>query len=145
MKPWILLRIAAVATLLYCLGHTMGAPWTPSTGPQEAAVVEAMKSVRFDVMGSSRTYWDFYVGFGAVISAYLAVQAVTLWQLGTLAKDNLNAVRPMVAAFLLAFVVNAILVWVFFFVVPLILAIAIVVCLGLAYFSARPTRSPQRA
>ena len=141
MKPWILLRIAAAATLLYCVGHTMGMPWTPATGPQEAAVIEAMKSVRFDVMRSARTYWDFYVGFGAVISGYLAAQAVVLWQLGTLAKNDAARIRPIVAAFFLAFLVNAILVWAFFFVVPLILAIAVTVCLGLAYALARPTRS----
>jgi hypothetical protein len=101
MKPWLWLRIAAVATLLYCGGHTLGAPWTPVTGAQEMAVIEAMRSVRFDVMGNSRTYWDFYVGFGAVISGYLAVQAVVLWQLGTLARMTLRrsarSLRPFLS------------------------------------------------
>ncbi len=143
MKPWLWLRIAAVATLLYCGGHMLGAPWTPITGAQEMAVIEAMRSVRFDVMGNSRTYWDFYVGFGAVISGYLAVQAVVLWQLGTLAKNDPAPIRPIIAAFFVAFVVNAMLVWMYFFVVPLILAAAIAVCLGVAYVLARPHRSTQ--
>jgi len=30
MKAWIALRLAAVATLLYGAGHTLGAPWTPA-------------------------------------------------------------------------------------------------------------------
>jgi hypothetical protein len=141
MKPWILLRIAAVATLLYCAGHTIGMPWTPATGAQEAAVIDAMKSVRFDVMGSSRTYWDFYFGFGLAISGYLAVQAVVLWQLGALARDDADRIRPMIAAFGLAFLVNTIIVWAFFFVVPLILAIVITVCLALAYVFAPPGRA----
>ena len=136
-QPWILLRIAAALTLLYCVGHTMGAPWTPVIGAREAAVIDAMKSVRFDVMGSSRTYWDFYVGFGAAISGYLAVQAVVLWQLGTLARTDAAHTRPIIAAFFVAFVGNAILVWAFFFAVPLILAIAIAACLGLAFVRAR--------
>jgi hypothetical protein len=38
-----------------------------------------MKSHHFDAMGFSRTYWDFYYGFGLVISGYLLVQAVMLW------------------------------------------------------------------
>jgi len=143
MKSWILLRFAAVATLLYCGGHTVGAPWIPVTGPQETAVIEAMRSVRFDVMGNSRTYWDFYVGFGAIISGYLAVQAVVLWQLGTLAKNDPAPIRPIIAAFFVAFVVNAILVWMYFFVVPLIIAVAIAACLGLAYVMARPHRPAQ--
>jgi hypothetical protein len=56
MTPSLLLRIAAVITLLYCVGHTMGMPWTPAAGPQEAAVLEAMKTTQFDTMGSTRTY-----------------------------------------------------------------------------------------
>ena len=137
-QPWILLRVAAVVTLLYCVGHTMGAPWTPAIGAREAAVIDAMKSVRFDVMGSSRSYWDFYVGFGAVISGYLALQAVVLWQLGALARIDAARVRPIIAVFFVAFAVNAILVWVYFFAVPLILAIVIAACLGLAFVRARP-------
>ena len=116
-------------------------PWTPATGPEETAVIDAMKSVRFDVMGNSRTYWDFYFGFGVAISGYLAVQAVVLWQLGTLATYDADRIRPMIAAFGLGFLVNAIIVWAFFFVVPLILAIVITVCLALAYASARPSAS----
>ena len=138
MKSWMLLRIAAVLTLLYCAGHTMGMPWTPSTGPQEVAAIEEMKSSRFDVMGSARTYWDFYFGFGAIISGYLAAQAVVLWQLAALAKHDWVRVRPIVAVFFVSFVVNAILVSMFFFVVPLVLAIAIALCLGFALMSTRP-------
>jgi hypothetical protein len=73
-----------------------------------------------------------FFGFGAVISGYLAVQAVVLWQLAGLAKSDWVRVRPIVAVFLVSFVVNAILVWMFFFVVPMVLAIAIALCLGLA-------------
>jgi hypothetical protein len=139
-QPSILLRTAAVLTLLYGVGHTIGAPWTPATGPREAAVIEAMKSVRFDAMGSSRSYWDFYVGFGAVISGYLAVQALVLWQLGTLARTEAARISPIIATFFAGFVVNAVLVWSFFFAPPLILAVAIAACLGLAFVRARPSR-----
>jgi hypothetical protein len=138
MKPSLLLRIAAVITLLYCAGHTIGMPWTPATGPQEAAVLAAMKSTRFDAMGSARTYWDFYFGFGVAISFYLALQAVVLWQLAALASGDASRVRPIIAAFFAAFVANAIVVWTFFFALPLILATAIAICLALAFLAARP-------
>jgi hypothetical protein len=138
MKSSLLLRIAAVITLLYCVGHTIGMPWTPATGPPEAAVLAAMKSTRFDAMGSTRTYWDFYFGFGLAISFYLALQAVVLWQLASLARGDASRPRPIIAAFFLAFVANAIVVWKLFFAVPLILAIAIALCLALAFFAARP-------
>jgi hypothetical protein len=74
MKAPLLLRIAAVITFLYFAGHTAGMPWTPAVGPAELPVLEAMKSHSFNAEGFTRTYWDFYFGFGAIISGYLLVQ-----------------------------------------------------------------------
>ena len=132
-----MLRIAAVLTLLYCVGHTSGIPWTPSLRPQDLAVLEAMKADRFDVAGSTRSYWDFYYGFGLAITGYLAVQAVVLWQLAPLAKTAALQVRPIIAAFVIAFVVNAIIVWMYFFIIPLLFAVAIVLCLAAAFVLTR--------
>jgi len=141
MTPSFLLRIAPVITVLYCAGHTRGMPWTPATGPQEAAVLDAMKTARFATMGTVRTYLDFYFGFGAAISGYLALQAIVLWQLASLAKSVANQVRPLIAALFASFVVNAILVWKYFFAVPLVFAIAIAICLAAAFISARPGKT----
>ena len=143
MNPSILLRIGSAVSLLYFSGHMMGFPWTPSEGPQTAALLAAMRSYRFDVMGSPRTYWDFYLGFGLIIGVHLLVQTVALWHLGTMAQWNASSVRPLVALFGLALVANAVLSWKLFFVVPLVLAIAIAICLGLAFVSARE-REPAR-
>jgi signal transduction histidine kinase len=137
MKPSILLRIGSVASLLYFAGQMMGVPWTPSQGPKTAALLETMKAYRFDVTGSSRTYWDFYLGFGLIIGVHLLVQTVALWHLGTMAKRDASSVRLLIGLFGLALVANAILAWRFFFAVPLMLAIAIAICLGLAFVSAR--------
>ncbi len=136
MKPSILLRIASIITLLYFAGHTAGMPWTPAAGPGELPVIGAMKTHRFQTEGFARTYWDFYVGFGVIISAFLLVQAVVLWQLGSLARTGAVQIRPVVATFLVAFVVNAILAWMFFFAVPAVMAAAIAICLGLAFYAA---------
>jgi hypothetical protein len=94
-------------------------------------VIEAMKSHRFDVLGAHRTYWDFYFGFGVMISVYLLVQAVVLWQLASLAKRG-TQVRSIVASFLVAFAINAILVWKYFFTIPAIMVMVIALCLLLA-------------
>jgi hypothetical protein len=137
MRPSILLRVASIITLLYFAAHTAGMPWTPAVGLQEAALLESMKSLRFDAMGYSRTYWDFYIGFGLAISGFLLVQVVVLWQLASRAKADPVGVRPIIASFFVSFLVNAILVWRFFFTAPLVLAIAIAICLGTAFASAR--------
>jgi hypothetical protein len=137
MNATLLLRIAAVIALLYCAGHTVGAPWTPAAGPGEQPLLEAMKSHSFETEGFRRTYWDFYLGFGIIISAFLLLQAVVLWQLGSLARTDAARVRPIVAAFLIASIVNAGLGWKFFFAIPAVMAAAIALCLAIALFLAR--------
>lgn len=125
LTPSLFLRIAAVITALYFAGHTAGIPWTPATGPTEAPVLEAMKSQSFEAEGFTRTYWDFYFGFGVIISAFLLTQAIVLWQLAALARINPLQVRPVAATFLVAFLVNAALAWKYFFAVPVALAVLI--------------------
>lgn len=130
---WI--RAAAAVTLLYAIGHSAGYPWTPVKGPRESALIEGMKSVGFLAGGANRTYWDFYLGFGVAISAYLALQAIVLWQVAGLAESDWAKVKPIVTSFVVAFVVNALIVWKFFFALPLILALAVAGCLAVAAFS----------
>ena len=136
MKPTTFLRIASIITLLYCAGHTLGMPWTPALGPDELPVIEGMKSHSFDAAGSTRTYWDFYFGFGIISSVYLILQSVVLWQLGSLAKTEAFRFRPIIGTFFVAFVINAILGWMYFFIIPVSMAAAISVCLALAFITA---------
>ena len=145
MKSSTFLRIASIITLLYFAGHTSGAPWTPDEGAGAVPVLEAMKSHSFEVVGSTRTYWDFYFGFGLIISLYLLMQSVVLWQLGSLAKTDAFRVRPIVASFFLAFIVNTVLAWRYFFVIPLVMSVAISVCLALAFVTAGRSKVAQQS
>jgi hypothetical protein len=138
-KSWIWLRIAAIITFLYAAGHTSGMPWTPATGPNEAPLLVAMKTTHFDAMGAQRSYWDFYFGFGVTVSLFMFVQACVLWQLATLERRQPGLTRPIIATFCIAFIATACLVWKYFFVIPLVMALAIALCFGAAfYLSPRP-------
>ena len=139
MKTSTLLRIAAVLMFLYFAGHTAGAPWTPGEAPADIVVVNAMKSDHFPVIGATRSYWDFYLGFGLIISVMQLSQAVVLWQLGTLAKTEAARLRPIIAVFCLSLVINAILGWMYFFAIPIVMALLIAICLLLAFVSAKRT------
>jgi hypothetical protein len=141
MKPKILLRIASIITLLYFVGHTVAIPWTPAVGPGESPVIEAMKTHPFEITGFTRTYWDFYLGFGLMASVFLAFQAVVLWLLGGLANRDAGEIRPVIAAFFVSFALNAVLISKYFFTVPLVMTIAIAICLALAFASARSSES----
>jgi hypothetical protein len=141
VKPTILLRIASVIAFLFAAGHTMGAPWTPGEGEKEQAVVESMKAVHFTVMGADRSYWDFYFGFGVMISVYLFALAVILWQSASLAKSDATRTRPMMLTLLAAYLIIGVVGWMYFFAIPVIMAAVICVCMILAWLSAGRQRS----
>ncbi len=136
MNTSILLRIASAVTFLYFAGHTAGMPWTPVLDTATIPMIETMKKHAVDAMGFSRTYWDFYFGFGIIISVFLFGQALVLWHLGTLAKDNAAKLRPVLAVFAISFIANAVLAWEYFFAVPAALAVAIAFCLGMSFIAA---------
>lgn len=135
MKPSLLLRVASILTLLFAVGHSLGglSLWSPAG---ETEVLGAMRSFHFDASGVSRTYLDFYLGFGFILSVYLLAQAVVLWQLASLARTDANRLRPLIGTFFLASVVSAFLSWRYIFLVPVVSFLVIAVCLGLAFYAA---------
>jgi hypothetical protein len=141
MKAFHFLRIAAVITLLYFAGHTAGAPWTPYTDPEAMEVLESMKNHSFEAEGFKGTYWDLYFGFGVTSSVFLLLQAAVLWQVASLAKTEPIRVRPIVCSFLVAFIINAVLAWKYFFVVPVVMAGLIALCLAISLVLAGRTQA----
>ncbi len=138
MKPVIYLRAASLLTLLHSVLHTVGGVFgKPEPGPQQVAVA-AMKANQFPVMGVTRSYWSFYLGMGLASTVFLTVTAVVLWQLSSLAKTDSYRLRPIYAAFLVAFVAMAINSYVYFFPAPVIVELIIAACLGMAIFTSRP-------
>lgn len=135
MKPSLLLRVASVLTLLFAVGHSLGglSLWSPAG---ETEVLGAMRSFHFDASGVSRTYLDFYLGFGFILSVYLLAQAVVLWQLASLARTDANRLRPLIGTFFVASVASAFLSWRYVFLVPVVSFLVIAVCLGLAFYAA---------
>jgi hypothetical protein len=125
------MRIASILSFVFAAGHSFGGTqsWSPVG---ETEVLRAMRSFRFDAEGFSRTYWDFYVGFGLIISVYLIVQAIVLWQIAALSKTQPGRVRPIVIVFIAANLASALLSWAFLFATPSVFALLIAVSLGLA-------------
>lgn len=134
MKPTLFLRFASVLTLIHCVLHTIGgilAP--PSHGAEEASVIETMKSHRFDVMGSMRSYWDFFLGYGLFVTLALLVQGILFWQLGqSIRKGSAAETKPILVLFLFNYIVMAIISWRFFFIAPALTELLIAVCLSFA-------------
>src|SRR5215471_5564280 len=136
MTTALLLRIASVISLLFTLGHSLGGlkKWSPM-GDNE--VLRQMTAVRFDTKGVSRTYLDFFMGFGWSLSIVMLLQTVLLWQLSSLARTNATAVRPMIAVFVIATLATGIIAWRFICPVPALFSAALVIALVVAYVTSR--------
>lgn len=137
MTTTLWLRIAAVVSLLFTAGHTMGGlkRWSPMG---DNPVLQAMSTVRFETMGASRTYLDFFMGFGWSLSVAMLLQSVLLWQMASLARTDAAAMRPLIAVFALATAASGVIAWRFIFPVPALFSAALVACLAVAFAVARP-------
>jgi hypothetical protein len=133
----ILYRIASVLLLLFATGHTTGFHQIdPKWGVD--AVIREMQSKRFDVLGSSRTYWDFYIGFGLFVSVFLLFLALLTWQLAGLAAATRASMRAIAWSLVICFGALVILSIRYFFIIPTVFSILILLCLtAAAWLSAR--------
>jgi hypothetical protein len=133
-KLW--LKIAAVISLLFALGHTLGSfkYWSPMG---DNPVLQTMRQTHFEVMGVSRTYFDFFMAFGYCLSVSGFMQGILLWQLAGLAPTEPARVRPMIAVITAAVVVSGIISWLMIFPVPAYFSLALVIPLVVALVKAR--------
>ena len=131
-KAWLPLRLGAIISLFFAMGHTLGglkSSWSPIG---ENDVLAAMRTFHFDFAGVSRTYLELYRGFGFLLTVYLLLQAVLLWQLASIARTDRRLARPMVWSFFLASIAIGVLTWVFIFPTPVYFDAALTACLGWA-------------
>jgi len=130
-KSGLPLQIASVISLVFAVAHTLGGlkGWSPLG---ETDVLTAMRTFHFDVEGVNRSYYQFYRGFGFLLSVFLVLQAVLLWQLASLARANRLLARPLVWSFFVSSFPIGVLTWLFLFPTPVYFDAALTACLGWA-------------
>jgi hypothetical protein len=130
-SPSKLYRIASGLLLLFAIGHTVGFRQTdPRWGVD--SLVASMRTIRFDVQGFSRTYWDFFVGAGFTVGVFLLFAAVLAWQLGGLRRQPLRDMPVVSWALAIVFVGVTVLSWMYLFIIPVILSALISMCMIIA-------------
>jgi hypothetical protein len=137
MRPVIFLRIASVLTFVHAALHTIGGVFGGAAPGVQQATVATMKANEFVVMGATRSYWDFYMGLGLVVSVFLTLEAIVFWQLSSLAKTDALRLRPILATFLIGYLGAAVVSYRYFFAGPVITEILIALCLGLVIVAAK--------
>lgn len=144
MKPVLFLRIASVLTLIHSVLHTMGGVFGKPAPGVAAATDAVMRANQFVVFGVTRTYFDFLRGMGLGVTIFLTAEAIVFWQLGSLAKTGAARLRPIIATFMIAYLVFAMNSYTYFFLMPVIVEIVIAACLGMAIATAK-SRVPAHA
>ena len=135
MSPSLLYRVASVLLVLFGLGHQFGFRRVdPRWGVDSA--IGALKATQFQVQGMTRTYWDFFSGFGFFVTVLLFFSAILAFQLAGLSKESLRNLSLVTWAFAVSFVVIALLTWRYFFIAPLIFSSLVALCLLMAAWSA---------
>jgi hypothetical protein len=142
MKHWIWLRVAAVLQAVGTILHTMAtasgtASGSATPGSEERALLAAMHDFHFDIMGSSRSVWDFYRGYQFSVTVVFAVLAVLMWQLSNLSRAEPRRALPLVATILVCTVLLDLLSWAYFFAGPGVMSALISVCLAIALITSK--------
>jgi len=137
MKASVFYRIAAVLLLLFAVAHTLSFRQSDPTWGIDA-LLSSMRSIHFDVLGFSRTYWDFFVAAGFSVGVFYLFAAILAWQLGGLPEATLALMRGTAWAFALSFAAITIVSWRYLFIIPIAFSVLITLCLtAAAWLSAR--------
>jgi hypothetical protein len=136
MKASLFYRVAAILLVLFAAGHLFG---FSQIDPQwhVDALVRSMRAIHFDAMGSSRSYWDFYIGAGICVGLFDLSAAVLAWQLAGLSGEAQAKMRIVAWAFASCFAAIAVVSWLYLFIIPVVFSVLICLCLGMAAWSAR--------
>jgi len=144
-SPVLWLRAASVVTLIHAILHTIGGVFgKPEPGPASIAVL-SMQTNQFQWMGHTRSYWNFYIGFGLGITIFLTLDAIVLWLLASLARSEAARLRPIIFVYALGYLVFALNSYVYFFLGAVVTEIVIVLLLAVAFIAAKPARSGNAA
>jgi hypothetical protein len=131
VTPKLLYRSAAILFVVFAALHTIGfAQINPQWGVD--SLIAQLRQTTFPAGGQTRSYWDFYVGFGYSITVWQLLAGLTAWELGGLAPA-VSAKLPLIRwGLVLAMVATAWLSWRYFFPAPLIFSVLITLCLTVA-------------
>ena len=136
MKAALFYRIAAVLLALFAVAHTLGFSQSDPAwhvGP----LLASMQSLHFDVLGSSRTYWDLFIAAGFTVGILYLFAAVVAWQLASLPAAALSSMQLTAWGFVLCFAGVTVLSYEYLFIVPVIFSFTITVCLTAAAWLGR--------
>jgi hypothetical protein len=143
MRAPILYRAAAVLLILFAIAHTLGFSQPPDPRWGADGVVASMRSLHFDVQGSSRSFWDFFMAAGLSIGVLYLFAGILAWQLGSLPAETRSRLRGVAWTLALAFAALTVVSWIYLFITAVVFSAVVTLCLAsAAWLSAKQASSP---
>jgi hypothetical protein len=129
IKPSFPLRIVAILMALGDIGHTSGVLRTIPRSLAEGGLLQPLQAFHITTMGTSRTHWDFYVGFGLSVTCQFLLIAGLAWMAGTLADAEPARARPFIYLLIAAQLAGLVIGVVYFFLAPIAVTVLTIVSL----------------
>ncbi len=89
-----------------------------------------MRGFQFDLMGATRSTWDFYRGYQFSTTVTFVLLVTLLWMLSGMSRRAPVEAKPL----MIAQVFNVMIGFEFFFAAPGVVGALIALCLGIAAF-----------
>lgn len=131
----VLLRAASLLSLVLVAGNTYLLLAAQPRSASEIALFKWMQMYRFDVMGFTRSHWDFYRGLSLFFNFNFLLLSGLLWGLAVSSDSHPALVKPTIGTAFLGYTVFALVAWLYFFAAPAAVLTLAAGCLGMAYFS----------
>jgi hypothetical protein len=125
-----LYRVSNVLLVLFAAAHSLGFRQVDPKWNVDATIA-AMKTT-FQVQGQTRSYWDFFTGFGFFATALVLFCAILSWQFAKLPAEVLKQLSLARWALAACFVALTTLTWFCVAPVPAIFSAVITLVLILA-------------
>jgi hypothetical protein len=129
MRPSFPLRIVAILMAVGDIGHTSGVLRTIPRSLEQGGLLAPLQQFHIVMMGTSRTHWDFYVGFGLAVTCQFLLVAGLAWLAANLADEDPARARPFVYLLLAAQTAGLVIGYVYFFAAPLVMTLLTLICL----------------
>jgi hypothetical protein len=133
-------RVASVLLVLFAGAHSFGFRQVNPAWNADATVA-AMKTT-FQVQGQTRSYWDFFSGFGLFTTVLVLFCAILAWELANMPADVLNRLTRVRWALAGCFDALTIVTWVYVAPTPAIFSAVIALVLALAARQDSAARAP---
>jgi len=123
-------HLAAYLLAIQSLLHTTFGVFFPDYPPRALVVLDSMKTVKFDFLGTSCTFNKFFLGNGLFTTVLYTLSAFLTWQLAEAKPSERETLRPIAWALFFSFVVVTGLTWAFFFMLPVAFSMLITGSMG---------------